>query len=286
MNKDFRNERYKLPPEAFAIGPDGPDPEPKDIIERDIWRGIIFLPDDVSMRTSDNHGTELKAMYELWGLIIEFTLEKRDTIFYILPDISDSLQASLFNLLCGFYKISATSLRSAVENLAIGTYLQLEKEKSEVDKWKAGDSTYNFSTVCDLLPQNTDIKAIEDMLKEKMQYSIFAQKNTQTGPGWARTLFSKLSNFAHANPVHSDASLWEGSNGPIFISESFGKICALYLDTCALIYVLAKICRRDLDLKHAVRWLFGSKKIKPSKVAYFSFSYLWGKKFEDFLKNN
>ena len=53
MNNDFRNKRYKLPPEAFAIGPDGPDPEPKDIIEHDIWQGIIFLPDDVSIRTSD-----------------------------------------------------------------------------------------------------------------------------------------------------------------------------------------------------------------------------------------
>lgn len=284
MDKDFRNDRYKLPPEAFAIGPNGPDPEPEDIIDIDTWRGIVSLPDDVSIRTSNDYGTELKAMHDLWSSIIEFTLDKQDRIFYILPDISDALQASLFNLLCGFYKISATSLRSAIENLVIGTYLHLEKEENETHQWKEGKSTYKFGSICDLLPQNADIKDIENMLEEKMQYSIFAQKNTPNGPGWARILFSKLSNFAHANPEHSDANLWKGSNGPIFIPESFGKIYALYLETCALIYVLSKICRQDLELRHATGWLFGSKRVIPSKVAYLSFQYLWGKKFDDFLK--
>jgi len=61
---DFRTTRYRLPPDAFALGPEGPDSPPQDLVEEEIWMSIIFLPDDVSLQTSDDHGAELRAMYE------------------------------------------------------------------------------------------------------------------------------------------------------------------------------------------------------------------------------
>jgi hypothetical protein len=62
---DFRYRRFRLPPEAFAIHPEGPELEPRDVIEEEVWRSVVVLPDDVSIRTTDDYGTEIKAMNEL-----------------------------------------------------------------------------------------------------------------------------------------------------------------------------------------------------------------------------
>ena len=50
--QDFRFKRYKLPPEAFAIGP-GKEPEPTDMVDEETWRNLVWLTDDVSLRTID-----------------------------------------------------------------------------------------------------------------------------------------------------------------------------------------------------------------------------------------
>src|SRR6266542_1349916 len=50
--------RQKLPPEAFAIGPET-EPEPSDLMDEEAWTELTYLPDDVSLRTSDHHGTLL-----------------------------------------------------------------------------------------------------------------------------------------------------------------------------------------------------------------------------------
>jgi hypothetical protein len=65
---DFRSKRSKLPPEAFAIAPEV-EPEPSDPIDEETWTDLVHLPDDVSIRTSDFHGTLLKQANDAWGLV-------------------------------------------------------------------------------------------------------------------------------------------------------------------------------------------------------------------------
>ena len=89
MNNDFRCVRKKLPPEAFAYA-EGPDLPPQDLIEEDIWNSIISLPDDVSLRTSDDHGTELKFMHGLWSSIIESVGDTEDIMWHSLLDVADA----------------------------------------------------------------------------------------------------------------------------------------------------------------------------------------------------
>lgn len=64
--EDFRSKRQKLPPEAFAIGPET-EPEPSDLIDEETWTDLTHLPDDVSLRTSDHHGTLLKRAPVMLG---------------------------------------------------------------------------------------------------------------------------------------------------------------------------------------------------------------------------
>jgi len=47
---DFRLRRERLPPDAFAVGSDRPDPPPDDLVNGDVWGAIVGLPDYVSLK--------------------------------------------------------------------------------------------------------------------------------------------------------------------------------------------------------------------------------------------
>jgi len=277
-SKDFRVTRHKLPPDAFAVGSEIPEEPPGDLIEEDIWNHIISFPDDVILRTTDNHGTELKTMYNLWKSWIDLLGEDQDVIWHVMLDAADEFQACLFNALCGYYRIGASCLRSVLELITLGTYFQLFDKTADFDKWREGGyGKIGFGTACDRLMNHSRVKPLEKYLQEQMHYSIFKQKsNSNPEGGWARKLFSELSDFAHSRPTHSSASLWEGSNGPIYVPLSFGKIYTLYLDTTVLGYVLIKLARPSFELPRSVlKYIFSSPTVKPSKVAVYSCRYFW-----------
>jgi len=58
--KDFRAVRSKLEPHEFAISPDVLPPS--DLVDPDVWDGIMHLPEDVSIRISDHNGLRLRLM--------------------------------------------------------------------------------------------------------------------------------------------------------------------------------------------------------------------------------
>lgn len=279
--KDFRYSRYKLPPEAFAFRPEGPEPPPRDVIEKEVWRNIVSLPDDVSIRTSNDYGTQLKAMNDLWFSVIEMcSPETQDAWHYTLLDMAEGLQASTFNALCGYYRVAASCLRATLENIIAGVYLQLERSTEDAVRWQKGELEIKFGFGCDQLLRNSQIQGIESHLEKEMKYSIFRQRQQGVEPGWARWLFGELSKYTHANPTHSEGSLWEGSNGPIFIHSSFRRIYAHYLDVCALLYVGGKLCRPYLKVPGPSKWLSQSPKIHPSLVSVCCFEYLWDDKIK------
>jgi hypothetical protein len=277
--EDFRYMRFKLPPEAFALRPEGPITPPRDIVEEKVWHEIVWTPDDVSIRTSDDFGTELKAMTQLWGSVVEMCNQNNDALFHAVLDIADSLQACIFNALCGFYRVAASCLRAGIEYSVAGTYLQMERNKADALRWQKGELEIKFYEACSKLNGNSKVKMLEDFLKKEMKYTIFQQgnKNKKIDAGWARDLFSELSNFVHGRPPYSEGALWEGSNGPVFIRSSFGRVYAHYLDVCALFYVLVKLCRSEIPLPSESHWLFKSRNIHPSKVSVYCFEYLWGR---------
>ena len=59
--------RTLLPDEAFALV-SGPTPDPTDLVPDDVWSGITHLPDDMAIRTSDHHGSQLATLYSRWGV--------------------------------------------------------------------------------------------------------------------------------------------------------------------------------------------------------------------------
>jgi hypothetical protein len=50
---DYRAFRLTLEPDDFALGPDQPDEPPSDLIDKATCESMMSLPDDVSIRTSN-----------------------------------------------------------------------------------------------------------------------------------------------------------------------------------------------------------------------------------------
>lgn len=126
MNEDFRIHRVKLPLEAFALA-EGPERPPSDLVDEETWSGITHLPDDVSIRTSDHHGSDLKRAYDAWGDWVSLALalqyldgpEPRSDAPTVIGSftVTDELQSSLYSALCGFYRASIGDLRLALESV-------------------------------------------------------------------------------------------------------------------------------------------------------------------------
>lgn len=283
---DFRATRRKLPPDAFALGPEEPDPAPQDPVEEQVWNSIVSLPDDVSIRTSDSHGSQLKAMHELWGSWIESVGEEQDSMYYVMSDAGDEYQACLFNALCGFYRVAASCLRSALELTCHGAYFQLRSGSAaaeEVIAWKQrGKGGKKFKNLCKFLRDHPTARRLEDHLCAQQYdsvspWSVFGRKPPQKARSWARRLNRELSSFTHSRPNHSSAATWDGSNGPIYVPESFGTVYTLYLETIALCYVLVKLARPSFRLpRAALRLLSPGPPVLPPKVVIYSFEFLWG----------
>jgi len=269
---DFRQSRVRLPPEAFAIA-SGPDLPPRDLIKKSVWASIVSFPDDVSIRTSDDHGTDLEAMHELWGSWIESCGSDQDPVSYFMLDSADEFQASMFNSLCGFYRIASDSLRAAIEKATVGVYFQL----CALEQWKPEVSLeVKFGSACDGLSGHSSIRPLSEYLKSKIGSAIFEKKTLSDPGGWARRLYSRLSEFAHAKGGKTSAAMWEGSNGPIYVSKSFGETYALYLDTMALSFALVKLARPSFILPGAAKNLLANPPdVRPSKVSVYTFEFLY-----------
>jgi len=275
---DFRESRKLLPPEAFAYAK-GPDLAPSDLIPKDVWYSIMSLPDDVSLRTSADHGTELKHMHELWSSIID-SFGNNDALSHSVIYVTDELMACIVNSLLGFYRVAASCLRSALELATHGAYYQRCKDLDAYKDWEKNQEDVNFGRACNNLNGLDDVKSLNDYLYSKMKDTLFEQKNsryTDYPGGWARKLHSQLSNFVHSKPAYSNFALWEGSNGPIYVPQSFGRICAMFCDTMALTFILIKISRPTFALPKKAISVFNFPNVRPSKVAVYTYRYLWPK---------
>jgi hypothetical protein len=249
MDADFRSSRRKLPPEAFALGPKT-EPEPSDLIGKDTWGFLIHLPDDVSIRTSNYHGTLLKRAYDVWGGWVSLTLDlqslttrpRDDALCLGWLTAGDELQASTYAMMTGYYRQAIAGLRSALEAVFMGVYFRQFPDPKKFERWADGheDGRMWFGKAREALAESEPFSLFNDLQAELA--SLMRKR------GWVDFQYATLSGFSHGRPFYvnrfgakvpsTNVELWGGSNGPVYEPRSVRLWTTLFFDVSSLLLLL------------------------------------------------
>jgi len=215
----------------------------------------MILPDDVAIRTSDHHGGELRVLHDLWSALVEASGGKKDGLFEVLLDGADDFHGATFNALCGFYRLSFVSLRSVVELITIGTFAQISGRLAELKKWRNGHLIIPFDAACAAINGSRRLSVIKDYLYSELADSLFDSKRGPQESGWARRLYSTLSNYSHARPGYADSDIRQ-SNGPIYVPGAFVQAVKMHLEVAAFTFIMIKLARQEFVLPDGGRAIF------------------------------
>ncbi len=269
--KDFRANRRLLDPEIFL---DGSNPPPTDLIEGEVWAGIMDLPDHVSITTSNHHGKLLKILYRLSAAWVEAVGDDEDNLYFPLLDADDEFQIAIFDSLHGYYRPAIGSLRNALELITVAAYTQVCGKSREFASWRAGQIEIPFGKACDELGRAAPVQLLTKHLRTRLNDSLFDQKTKTSKGGWARRLYSELSNYSHSRPNFTDIDLWH-SNGPIYVHSAFLFSTEMYVQISALCYILVKLARPNFVLPVAAAQLFRRTTKKWGGVAGTAYTFLF-----------
>jgi hypothetical protein len=225
---DFRARRSMLEPHEFAIS-EGQDVPPTDLVEEEVWKGIVHLPEDVSIRISDHNGVRFRLLYSLWGdwITAAGNPDKPDEIFNNMLDATVCFQCADFNFLHGFYRAALAELRTALELVMIGTYGALNPKDKDYLAWKAGTGEIGF-TRCRR-------RLLGSLTKDQAQW-LFADG------ALLEAMYQGLCNYTHSRPDASDSALWQ-SNGPVYNNDAIKLTFFTSLSVYAVCYLLARLAR-------------------------------------------
>jgi len=136
LSYDFRRWRHKLRDYMFLISGKRDKPPLNLRIDKETWAGIVHLTDDVSLRTSDYFGPQLKSAYKIantwWDMFDDVPEHDSDLTplrEFIVSNYAEC-EASLFNALVGYYRQAGASLRFVLEALLSGIYFSLDDRKA------------------------------------------------------------------------------------------------------------------------------------------------------------
>jgi hypothetical protein len=261
---DFRSRREVLVRGDFAYAPK-PEPPPSDAVHKEIWRSIVTLPDDVAVRTSNYHGTALKQLHELWGAWVESRGAVNKSLAIAMLDAGDDFQSATYTALTGFYRLSIAALRSALELVAIGTWAEVCHSDREFQGWRDGTAILSFANACDGLVSATN--SLRRKLRDAVADSLFDQKDSTSEGGFARRIFSGISDFSHSRPGRTDGDMRD-SNGPIYVRSAFEHAAWIHFEVIALCFVLVLIARPKLDVPPPVIGLFNDGARVQSRVTH------------------
>lgn len=260
--EDFRGRRTVLTRGDFLIALKAAKPA-DDRIDKATWDSVVTLPDDVAVRTTDYHGTTIRQLHDLWAAWIECYGDKKDCLFPVMLDAADDFQAATYAALTGYYRLSVSAVRSALELVAIGTWAQVCGKLQEFKDWRAGKRTLSLGQACDGLIAGAH--TLECDLHQLVGDSLFAQKTPNDEGGYVRRIFGGISNFTHARPGSTDGDMRK-SNGPIYVRSAFKHVSWIEFEAIALCYVLVLLARPNLPTPTPIQALFEDSTRAKSRV--------------------
>lgn len=260
--EDFRAGRTILTRGDFLIAAK-PAEHANDRIDKATWDSVVILPDDVAVWTTDYHGIAIWQLHDLWGAWIECYGENNDCLFPVMLDAADDFQAATYAALTGYYRLSISADRSALELVAIGTWAQVCGKRQDFEDWRAGKRTLSLGQACDELIAGA--RTLEDGSRQLVDDSLFAQKSMKAEGGFVHRIFDGISNFTHARPGSTDGDMRK-SNGPIYVRAAFNHVAWIEFETFALCYILVLLARPNLPAPTAIHTLFTDPSRAKSRV--------------------
>lgn len=144
---DFRAVRWVLEPDDFALS-EGEDVPSTDPVDQQTWHGIMDLPDDVAIRTSDHQGRYLALLGKLEGDWIKAVgASDHDELSGCMLGALECFQCTTFDFLHGYYRSALSNLRSALELTLIGVYGNIVPTAKRYLRWKNGAALLSFTPV-------------------------------------------------------------------------------------------------------------------------------------------
>ena len=83
------------------------------------------------------------------------------------------------------------------------------------------------------------IDILERRARDAFSVSMFLGDGSDVRKAWARNLYRRQCEFAHARGNASNAALWD-SNGPIYSAKGFRIAFRTFLETHCICFLLAK----------------------------------------------
>jgi hypothetical protein len=247
----FRAERQYLADHIFLGVPGGGAP-PSDVVPREAWEGMMDLPTDVLLRTTDYLGRMVDDLHDQGGAWIHaMPMQPSDSQFMFEPamDASDEFQAAPFVAMHGWYRQATAGLRNALEAMTCAAGLAVRNDTAHYAGWRAGTFEPKFGNAVELLAADSTLAALDSRIGPP---GLFGRNPD----GVVQEIYNKLCRYAHSRAGHTNADIWQ-SNGPVFISGAFTQFWTDFCDTLALCYVLLKIGWPKLVLPSVARPLFG-----------------------------
>jgi hypothetical protein len=184
-----------------------------------------------------------------------------------LLDAADEFHAATYNSLHGFYRQAFGCLRNALEVITVATYCQVTGQRDLFKQREAGGVKIEFGKACDGLLGSSRLAVLRVRLKDQLGDSIFGQRQGPTDRGgWARRLFSDLSEYEHSRPNFRNVDMWE-SNGPVFSPKAFTRFAAAFFETAALCFLMVKMARPRFSLPEKAKEIWELKLVLPSRIA-------------------
>lgn len=92
--------------------------------------------------------------------------------------------------------------------------------------------------------------------------------------GWARRLYSDLSEYEHSRPRFRNVDMWQ-SNGPVFSAGVFSSVLSSFYETAALSFLMVKMARPRFVLPAKARGIWATAAIRTSKIAIAAYDSLF-----------
>jgi hypothetical protein len=210
--KDLRARRWHLLDADFALA-EGPEFVPKGTIDRAVWVGIVGLPDDVTIRTTDFRRLDVECAYRIaqaWHDVMD-SLPSGVPVNVQAFSVYENLETSLFNAIAGWYRTAGLALRAAADDLLVGLFYQTNAA-----------CRADFESVAQGKAKSPPFREIREWLSRLTGDAIFDHPG-----GIYRLLYDRLSVYTHRI---SNNIIWQ-SIGPIYEADAFDRWLSDYMDT-------------------------------------------------------